>query len=156
MKVKTKFIFLVLTSCTIVACNSREKEVKEYPKKIVGRWVQNKQMLIINAYDEDNKKDTTIGQEADYKPAEIEYGSEGTYLLLIRDLNDNIKLRRPGKWSFSFDTLIYTDLNSDNETDRHIVHEITDTSMRISITTDFDADGKEDDSYTGFYSRIIR
>lgn len=156
MSVKTKLICVLLISCTTVACNSREKEVKEYPKKIVGRWIQNKQMLVINAFNDSEKKDTTIGQEAQYKPAEIEFGSEGTYLLLIRDLNDDIKLRQPGRWQFSFDTLLYKDLNTDTITYTHIVKTITDSTMEMNLRTDFDRDGDMDDSYTGYYTKIIR
>lgn len=156
MGVKTKLIYIFFISCSAVACNTREKEVKEFPKKIVGRWIQNKQMLVINAFDKEAKKDTTIGQEADYKPAEIEYGGEGTYLLLIKDLKDDIKLRRPGRWSFSFDTLLYKDLNTEAITDSYIVKEITDSTMEMSLRTDFDNDGQDDDLYTGFYYKIIR
>lgn len=153
---KTKLIYILLISCTAAACNSREKEVNEYPKKIVGRWIQNKQMLVLNAFSDNEKKDTTIGQEADYKPAEIEFGSEGTYLLLIKDFNDDIKLRQPGRWEFSFDTLLYRDLNTDAITYTHIVKTITDSTMELNLRTDFDRDGNNDDDYTGFYSKIKR
>ncbi len=156
MDVKTRLICIFFILCGIAACNTREKTVKEYPKKIIGRWIQNKQMLIINAFDDEGKKDTTIGEEADYMPAEIEYGSEGTYLLLIKDLNGDIKLRRPGRWSFSFDTLLYKDLNTDIITDRYIVKELTDSTMEMSLQTDFDNDGQNDDLYTGFHQKIIR
>ncbi len=156
MRVKTNLICIFFVSCSVIACNSRDKEVKEFPKKIVGRWMQNKQMLVLNAFDENQKNDTTIGQEATYKPAEIEYGSEGTYLLLIKDLNDDIKLRRPGRWNFSYDTLLYIDLNTENITDRYIVKEITDSTMEMSLKTDFDDDGNNDDLYTGYYQKIIR
>lgn len=156
MGVKKKLIYILLISCTAAACNSREKEVKTFPKKIVGRWVQDKQMLVINAFSEKEKKDTTVGQEADYKPAEIEFGSEGTYLLLIKDFNDDIKLRQPGRWEFSFDTLLYKDLNTDTIIYTHIVKTITDSTMEMNLRTDFDRDGNNDDSYTGFYRKIIR
>jgi hypothetical protein len=156
MRVKTNLICIFFISCSAIACNSRDKEVKEFPKKIVGRWMQDKQMLVLNAFDENQKNDTTIGQEAAYKPAEIEYGSEGTYLLLIKDLNDDIKLRRPGRWNFSYDTLLYIDIITEDIIDRFIVKEITDSTMEMSLKTDFDDDGNEDDFYTGYYKRIIR
>lgn len=153
---KIKLLYVIVLGCTVVACNQREKLVKEYPKKIVGRWILDKQMMVVNAYDNEGVKDTTIGQEAGYKPAEIEYGSEGTFLLIIKDLNDDIKLRRPGRWEFSFDTLLLKDLNTNQVTERYIVDDMNDSNMEMRLTIDFDEDGKADDSYTGFYRRMIR
>lgn len=142
------------------ACNSNDTRVKEYPKKIVGRWVLNKQTSVINAFSEGQKTDTIvvdetkIYQEFNYKPAEVDYAADGTYLLVLKDYNNEIKLRRAGLWGFNKDTLVLREMDS-TITDKYVA-ELNDTTMFLKSQIDFDDDGRDDDSYTGFYRRVIR
>lgn len=162
IKFMGKTAIILYTSGLLVclaACNTKDARVKEYPKKIVGRWVLQQQTSVINAFNEE-KKDTIVVDETknyrdfSYKPAEVEYGTEGTYLFVLKDYNDDVKLRRAGLWVFNNDTLVLRTMDS-TVTDRYVA-ELTDTAMFLKSKIDFDDDGKEDDSYTGYYKRVIR
>lgn len=143
----------------MAACNTKDARVKEYPKKIVGRWVLQQQTSVLNAFSEE-EKDTIVVDETknyrdfSYKPAEVEYGAEGTYLFVLKDYDDNVKLRRSGLWGFNYDTLLLRTMDS-TITDKYVA-ELTDTAMFLKSKIDFDDDGKDDDSYTGYYKRVIR
>jgi hypothetical protein len=144
----------------MTACKNKDAEVKEYPKKIVGRWILQKHMVVLNAFTKDEKPDTSIIDETQYydkpsfKPAEIEYVAEGGYLLVLKDYNDEIKLRRPGLWSFNYDTLVYMRKDS-TITDKNVA-EITDSTMTLKGRLDYDDDGQVDDFYEGLYKKLIR
>ena len=162
IKFMGKTAIILYTSGLLVclaACNTKDARVKEYPKKIVGRWVLQQQTSVINAFNEE-KKDTIVVDETknyrdfNYKPAEVEYGAEGTYLFVLKDYNDDVKLRRAGLWDFNYDTLMLRSMDS-TITDRYVT-ELTDTAMFLKSKIDFDDDGKDDDSYTGYYKRVIR
>ncbi len=152
-------IVLVL-SATLAGCNGNDARIKEYPKKVVGRWILQKQTSVVNALEEGTEKDTIVVledrqyRELSLKPAEIEYGSEGAYLLVFKDYADQIKLRKPGLWMFNHDTLVYMQMDSTVENKYAAV--LTDTTMTLKGFIDYDDDGKTDDAYEGFYRKLIR
>lgn len=155
------YISIVLALVAILAgCNGNDARVKEYPKKVVGRWILQKQTSVVNALEEGAKKDTIVVledkqyRELSLKPAEIEYGAEGAYLLVFKDYADQIKLRKPGLWMFNHDTLVYMQMDSTVENKYAAV--LTDTTMTLKGFIDYDDDGKTDDAYEGFYRKLIR
>lgn len=152
-------IVLVLIA-TLAGCNSNDARIKEYPKKVVGRWILQKQTSVVNALEEGAEKDTIVVledrqyRELSLKPAEIEYGPEGAYLLVFKDYADQIKLRKPGLWMFNHDTLVYMQMDSTVENKYAAV--LTDTTMTLKGFIDYDDDGNTDDAYEGFYRKLIR
>lgn len=154
-------ISIVLALVAILAgCNGNDARIKEYPKKVVGRWILQKQTSVVNALEEGAEKDTIVVledkqyRELSLKPAEIEYGAEGAYLLVFKDYADQIKLRKPGLWMFNHDTLVYMQMDSTVENKYAAV--LTDTTMTLKGFIDYDDDGKTDDAYEGFYRKLIR
>ena len=152
---------IVLALVAILAgCNGNDARIKEYPKKVVGRWILQKQTSVVNALEEGAEKDTIVVledkqyRELSLKPAEIEYGPEGAYLLVFKDYADQIKLRKPGLWMFNHDTLVYMQMDSTVENKYAAV--LTDTTMTLKGFIDYDDDGKTDDAYEGFYRKLIR
>jgi hypothetical protein len=155
-----RIVSLCIILSMLAACKGKDAEVKEYPKKIVGRWILQKHMFVLNAFTEGAKQDTIIIDETklydkpSFKPAEIEYGPEGGYLLVLKNYNDEIKLRRPGLWKFSYDTLVYMSKDS-TVTDKNVA-EITDSTMTLKGKLDYDDDGQQNDYYEGLYRKLIR
>ncbi len=155
------YISIVLALVAILAgCNGNDARIKEYPKKVVGRWILQKQTSVVNALEEGAEKDTIVVledkqyRELSLKPAEIEYGAEGAYLLVFKDYADQIKLRKPGLWMFNHDTLVY--MQMDSTVENKYAAELTDTTMTLKGFIDYDDDGKTDDAYEGFYRKLIR
>lgn len=149
------FIFaLVLLLCT--ACNSKEARRKEHQKKIIGRWELNRQIVVSNVLEKEGRKDTTAGYwDAGYKPAQIEFGTEGNYVLVIKDIHDNLADRKTGPWTIQNDTL-QLKYENNTQTLSYFVHDINDTLMVLKVMIDADDDLQTDDEHTGYYKRIVR
>lgn len=141
----------------VAACNQKDAAIKKYPEKIIGRWVVTQHTIVLNAGSE-GEKDTVKMEESpvfkQYQPAEVEYGREGGYLLVIKNHAGEVQHRRAGLWKFERDTLVHLEYDSTIFEKFHVV--LTDTSMMNENVQDYDEDGQVDDAYRGVYKRVIR
>lgn len=141
----------------VAACNQKDAAIKKYPEKIIGRWVVTQHTIVLNGAGE-GQKDTVKVHESpifrQYQPAEIEYGNEGGYLLVIKNHAGEIEHRRAGLWKFDDDTLKH--LEYDSTIFEKFKTVLTDTSMVVENIQDHDEDGQVDDTYRGVYKRVIR
>ena len=146
-----------ITLLLVAACSQKDAAIKKYPEKIIGRWVVAQHTVVQNAAGEGQKDTIKVNESPvfrQYQPAEIEYGSEGGYLLVIKNNAGEIQHRRAGLWKFEHDTLVH--LAYDSSIFEKFRAVLTDTSMVNENMQDFDEDGQVDDAYRGVYKKVIR
>ncbi|HYG14521.1 MAG TPA: hypothetical protein VEC12_02140 [Bacteroidia bacterium] len=151
-----KYLWAVIL-LLVAACSQKDAAIKKYPEKIIGRWVVTQHTIVQNAAGEGQKDTIKIDESPifrQYQPAEIEYGREGGYLLVIKNHAGEIEHRRAGLWKFEHDTLVHLEYDSTIFEKFHTV--LTDTSMVVENMQDHDEDGQADDAYRGVYKKVIR